>query len=106
MTHQATTAQRLLPLPRPQTAVPEDLVIEPSMERATERLVWAWLRIGLEDAWWMNRLAELAARVLHLEEAREDLTTQTNTLRRDVFKAMHERLDTMAREMGAARSWR
>jgi F-type H+-transporting ATPase subunit gamma len=111
MTHQAPIAQQLLPLPAHATTavggaaatVPEDLIMEPSLPRALEQLMSIWLRAWLEEAWWRNRQAELAARVLHLETARDDLTTQTTTLRRTFFKAMHERLDTMTREIGATR---
>ncbi len=102
MTRHIATAQPLLPWPSRSAAAPEDVVSEPSLERAVEQLVWTWLRIRLEDAWWTNRLAELAARALHLEEARDDLTAQSTALRRELCKAMHQRLDTMAREMGAA----
>ena len=105
-TSQVATAKQLIPLRINANQALEDLVIEPSVERVVERLIQLWVWYSLIEAFWSSRLAELAARALHLEEAIDELNQRAKRAHREFFKVMHERADVMVRETCLVKRWR
>lgn len=100
-TRQGIWAERLLPLPMHRTsAAPADeaVTLEPSVDRALAASAAVWVAAVLSECLWSGRRAECAARALHLDSARQELSKHNVALRLERFKAMHERLDVMVRE--------
>jgi|GEM_PF-2231322 len=98
---QDVVTQRLLPLPVRQ---PEDrggvsdLVIEPSVHRVVNQLASLWIEHRCTETLWSARCAEYAARALHVESSRDELSKWTKELRYAFFKSLHERVDVLVRE--------
>lgn len=101
MTRQEVTAQRVLPLPlRPageMTAVPR-LVLEPSCARVVTQMASWWMAAACLEAVWSSRRAEYAARAMHVEASRQELTKRAKRVRYEWFKVSHERVDVLVRE--------
>ncbi|MCD6229049.1 MAG: hypothetical protein DRP81_03565 [Candidatus Omnitrophota bacterium] len=81
----------------------EDFILESSIERIVEYLVFLWLGRKLYDIFNMSRLAEFAARFLHLEECTQKLEDMDQKLKFKYFRLQHEITDRSIREIFAGR---
>ena len=97
---QDVAAHQLLPVPVTPSANPadRDLLIEPSVGRAIERLAQVWVESVCVEAFWSARRAEYAARAIHMEVSRQELAKRTRLVRHEFFKTLHERVDVLVRE--------
>lgn len=80
------------------------LIMESPLYGVVEYLVWLWLGEKLVEVLGMSRLAELAARSIHLEGSSQELRRVGRTLRMRYFRARRELIDRNMRELSAARS--
>lgn len=98
---QEIAVSQLLPLPAEAIgSAPRqhDILMEPSLEAVIRHMALAWVTaIGVE-AQASSRRAEHAARILHMERARDELAGHTKTLRHQLFKTLHTKVDVMVRE--------
>ncbi len=98
-THQEVVVEQLLPLPVGTLHVDDTrLVIEPSVRCVVERLTDAWVEALCRERFWSSHRAECAARALHVEVSRQELSRRARAVQHAFFKTMHERLDVMVRE--------
>lgn len=101
MTRQEVTAQRVLPLPLHPvdgTAAVPRVVLEPSCARIVRQLASWWVAAACAEALWSSRRAEFAARAMHVEASRQELTKRAKHVRYEWFKVSHERVDALVRE--------
>lgn len=101
ITRQDIVSHRLLPLdlaPDRRVNDPRELVIEPSVERVIEQLASVWVETVSLEVFWSARRAEYAARAMHVEASRHELSRRSRKVRHEYFKTMHERVDVMVRE--------
>ncbi len=90
---------------RARVPVPSSPVLLESSPRAMiEYLVWLWLTQKLYEVFGMSRLAELAARSVHLEGSAQELQRRGNQLQRRYFRERREVIDRNMRELFAARA--
>lgn len=80
------------------------IMLESGMAETLEYLVWLWLGEKLYDVLGMSRLAELAARSVHLEGSSQELQRRGQKLMLRYFRERHEVIDRSMRELFAARS--
>lgn len=80
------------------------ILMESSVARVLDYLVWVWLGYRLFEVLGMSRLAELAARAVHLEGSSQELQRRRNRLMLQYFRQRHEVIDRSMRELFAARS--
>ncbi len=80
------------------------VLLESSVRGIVEYLVWVWLGQKLYDVFGMSRLAELAARSMHLEGSSQELQRRGKKLLLRYFRERHEIIDRSMRELFAARS--
>jgi ATP synthase F1 gamma subunit len=88
---------------RPQIVVTET-VMESSGEDVLEYVVRVWMEQKLYDIFQMSRLAEYAARIVHLEESSQKIKEIQKKLQLQYFRARHEIIDQQMRELFTARS--
>jgi F0F1-type ATP synthase gamma subunit len=80
------------------------LLMESPVEKVVEYLVWLWLGEKLYEAFGQSRLAEFAARSVHLEVSSQELQRRKKKLLLRYFRVRHEVIDQSMRELFAARS--
>lgn len=80
------------------------LLLESPTSRLIEYLVWAWLEQKLVDVFGSSRLAELAARSVHLEGSCQELQRRKKKLMQRYFRERREIIDRGMRELFAAKS--
>ena len=80
------------------------ILMESSVGRILEYLVWAWLGEKLYEVFGSSRLSELAARSVHLEGSSQELQRRRNKLQRRYFRERHEVIDRSMRELFAAKA--
>jgi F-type H+-transporting ATPase subunit gamma len=96
----------LLPLARRSSATDKplpNLLIEPNLDQVIEGWIKAWLDFRLLQIFWSAKLAEFAARIMHLEGSVQELGKLNNNLRMEYFKYLHGLSDRLIRELTAAR---
>lgn len=106
-TVQKVTLEFLLPLEewlvKKQTRMnPAHLIWESRLEDLVEYLVVEWIGSRLEVIFALSRLAELAARAMHLEGSYQELIRQGKQLKLKYFRARHELIDRSMREIFSA----
>jgi len=97
---------QLLPFSKPQKSQnppPSDIVIESSLGDIAGYLIYLFLARRLYEIFGLSRLAEMAARFVHLEESKYKLENMEKELRLQYFKQRHELIDRNMRELFAAR---
>jgi len=108
------TVQRIEVVPclpfRPKPAVgqavdngPKDIILESPLDDIVEYLLYLWLGQRLYEIFGLSRLAEFAARYVHLEESLQKLKEMDNKLRLTYFRVRHELIDRNMRELFSAR---
>lgn len=80
------------------------LILESSVSEVLESLVFVWLGQTLYDVLGMGRLAELAARSIHLEGSSQELERRGKKLLGRYFRERREAIDRNIRELFAAKS--
>ncbi|MDD5119983.1 MAG: F0F1 ATP synthase subunit gamma [Candidatus Omnitrophica bacterium] len=105
ITSQQVELEVLLPLPQARGSsrpIPH-LLIEPDPEKIIEGWIKAWLDFRLFQIFWSAKLAEFAARIMHLEGSVQELGRINSHLRMEYFKYLHSLSDKSIRELTAAR---
>jgi ATP synthase F1 gamma subunit len=87
-------------VPRPSSPV----LVESSLAGMLEYLTWLWVGQQLYDVFGMSRLAELAARSVHLEGSAQELQRRGKKLQMRYFRERHEVIDRSMRELFAGRA--
>lgn len=98
--------ETLLPLTQPpglSGRAPHNLLIEPDGQSVIEGWIKLWLEFRLYQIFWSSKLAELAARIMHLEGSVQELGKINSHLRMEYFKYLHGLSDKTIRELYAAR---
>lgn len=80
------------------------ILMESPPGRVLEYLVWSWLGQRLFEVFGSSRLAELAARSVHLEGSSQELERRRDKLLKRYFRERREVIDRGMRELFAARS--
>lgn len=84
-------------------ALPEDMIIEPSVIRVLEGAVDLWFNSRLLQMFWSAKLAEYAARIMHLEGSGQELSHRRQDLSTEYFRQVHTLRDKVIREITASR---
>jgi ATP synthase F1 gamma subunit len=80
-----------------------DIILESSLGDILEYLVYLNLGQRLYEIFGLSRLAEFAARFVHLEESSDRLREMDKKLKLQYFRIRHELIDRNMRELFAAR---
>jgi ATP synthase F1 gamma subunit len=90
--------------PKEKTDVPEeDIIMESSLADILAYLVYLLMGHRIYEILGLSRLAEFAARFIHLEESSQRLKEMDQKLRLQYFKVRHELIDRNMRELFSAR---
>ena len=81
----------------------KDIILESRLDDAIEYLIYLWIGQRLYDLFGLSRLAEFAARYVHLEESLQKLKEIDVKLRLEYFRIRHELIDRNMRELFSAR---
>jgi len=81
----------------------KEIVIEPNIRLAMEGWIKLWLDFRFYYIFWSSKLAEFAARIMHLEGSVQELTRINQNLRMEYFKYLHGLSDKSIRELSSAR---
>lgn len=104
-TVQELTIEPLLPctawMPKA-PAVSPYLIWESPMEGVLEYVVMQWIALRLSEIFAMARLAEMAARAVHLEGSFQELQRRGKKLKHQYLRARHEVIDRSIREVCVA----
>jgi len=103
---QQIESEILLPLPSPATNVTkinEEIIIEPGINSVIDGWVKLWLGFRIYQIFWSSKLAELAARIMHLEASMQELKRINQHLELEYFKYLHSVSDKAIREISASR---
>jgi len=79
------------------------LLVEPDAESVIEGWIRIWLEFRFYQIFWSSKLAEFAARIMHLEGSVQELNKINSHLRMEYFKYLHGLSDKSIRELTAAR---
>ena len=80
-----------------------DIILESRLEDLVEYLIYLWVGQRFYEIFGLSRLAELAARFVHLEESAQKLKDLDAKTRLQYFRVRHELIDRNMRELFAAR---
>jgi len=80
-----------------------DVILESRLEDIIEYLVFIWMGQKFYEIFGLSRLAEFAARFVHLEESHQKLKEMDGKLKLEYFRVRHELIDRNMRELFAAR---
>ena len=79
-----------------------NLLWESRMDEVMEYVLLQWIGRRLDEIFALSRLAELAARTVHLEGSYQELLRRGKKLKLQYFRARHEMIDRSIREVCAA----
>jgi ATP synthase F1 gamma subunit len=82
---------------------PKDILLESGLDEIIEYLIYLWIGQKLYDIFGLSRLAEFAARYVHLEESLQKLKEMDTKLKLQYFRIRHELIDRNMRELFSAR---
>jgi F-type H+-transporting ATPase subunit gamma len=106
ITLQQVELETLLPLAKAPSAPTKallNILIEPDAKSVIEGWIKSWLDFRLYQIFWSSKLAEFAARIMHLEGSVQELNKINNHLHIEYFKYLHGLSDKSIRELTAAR---
>ena len=83
-------------------AIP-DVIRESDLGDIVEYITYLWMAQKLYEIFGLSRLAEFAARFVHLEESGQKLKDLDSKTRLEYFRVRHEIIDRNMRELFAAR---
>ena len=81
----------------------DDVILESRFDDVVEYLIYLWLGQKLFEIFGVSRLAEQAARFMHLENCSRRIKETEHKLKFQYFRARHEKVDQNMRELFAAR---
>ena len=81
-----------------------DFILESSVGSIIEYLAYLWIGHRLYEIFQFSRLAEYAARIIHLEESSQRIKEIDEKLKLQYFRARHEIIDQQMRELFSARA--
>ncbi|MFA5157329.1 MAG: FoF1 ATP synthase subunit gamma [Candidatus Omnitrophota bacterium] len=81
----------------------KEIILESQLDDIIEYLIYLWIGQKLYDIFGLSRLAEFAARYVHLEESLQKLKEMDSKLRLQYFRIRHELIDRNMRELFSAR---
>jgi len=84
-------------------AIRSEVVLESSIGDLLEYLVHIWIGQKFYEIFGLSRLAEFAARFVHLEGSHQKLKEMDAKVRLEYFRVRHELIDRNMRELFAAR---
>ena len=90
----------------PQSDAPQgqiDVILESKLGDIIEYLIYTWMGQKFYEIFGLSRLAEFAARFVHLEESHQRLREMDKKIRLEYFRVRHELIDRNMRELFAAR---
>ena len=99
----------LLPFALPSSPAPsrqaltQDIILESSLDDLIEYLIYLWMGQKFYEIFGLSRLAEFAARYIHLEGSHQRLKDIDAKIRLEYFRVRHELIDRNMRELFAAR---
>lgn len=82
---------------------PKEIILESSLSDIVEYLAYLWMGQKLYEIFGLSRLAEFAARYVHLEESLHRLKEMDVKLKMQYFRVRHEIIDRNMRELFSAR---
>lgn len=105
---QSVTTFQLLPyLPaedgKPQSANHAGISLEPTPGRAVEMAIRLWAGFLLLDIFWSAKQAELAARIMRLEQSTHELGNLNQKLAFEYFRQVHSLKDKVIREISSTK---
>ncbi len=105
ITTQQIEIENLLPLERKQNVVPKgkEILIEPNIKSVLKGWIKLWLDFRFYHIFWSSKLAEFAARIMHLEGSIQELNRINQHLKLEYFKYLHSLSDKTIREIYASR---
>ncbi len=80
-----------------------EIIFESKPGDIVEYLIYLWMGEMLDEIFGLSRLAEFAARFVHLEESSQKLKDMEKKIRLQYFRVRHELIDRNMRELFAAR---
>jgi ATP synthase F1 gamma subunit len=83
--------------------VSPEIILESDLGDLLAYLLYLWMGQKLFEIFGLSRLAEFAARFVHLEESSEKLKDMDKKLRLQYFRVRHELIDRNMRELFSAR---
>jgi ATP synthase F1 gamma subunit len=83
--------------------VSPEIILESDLGDLLAYLLYLWMGQKLFEIFGLSRLAEFAARFVHLEESAEKLKDMDKKLRLQYFRVRHELIDRNMRELFSAR---
>src|SRR3989338_1936816 len=111
LVNQRVEMVKLLPYSKDQATSEEgprvhfsQMILESTPEGVLEYLVYLLIGHKLKEVFSRSRLAELAARYMHLEESSQKIQDLTKSLKLKYFRLRHEMIDQSMRELFSARS--
>jgi ATP synthase F1 gamma subunit len=81
----------------------KEFILESRIENIVEYLIYLSLAQKFYEIFGLSRLAEFAARYVHLEESLQKLKEMEGKIRRQYFRVRHELIDCNMRELFSAR---
>ena len=87
----------------PKRKIPLDIIQESNVSDILEYLIYLWLGYQFYMIFGLSRLAEFAARFVHLEESSQKLKERDAKLKLQYFRIRHELIDRNMRELFSAR---
>lgn len=81
-----------------------NIILESRPEDIVQYLVYLWMCQKTYEIFGLSRLAEFAARYIHLEESAQKLKDIDKKVRLEYFRVRHELVDRTMRELFAGRS--
>jgi len=108
ITVQQPEIENLLPLERKENVVlkGKEILIEPDIKTVLKGWIKLWLDFRFYHIFWSSKLAEYAARIMHLEGSVQELNKINQHLHMEYFKYLHGLSDKSIRELYAARVMR
>lgn len=105
ITTQQVEIENILPLERKENILRKgkEILIEPDIKSVLKGWIKLWLDFRFYHIFWSSKLAEFAARIMHLEGSVQELTRINQHLRMEYFKYLHGLSDKSIRELSAAR---
>ncbi|MCM8812134.1 MAG: F0F1 ATP synthase subunit gamma [Candidatus Omnitrophica bacterium] len=105
--HQEITAEVLMPCtawiqPKEDPVNRAAIIWESSQNDLVDYVGREWISHRLEQIFALSRLAEFAARAIHLEGSYQELLRRGKTLKHQYFRSRHEVIDRSMREIYAA----
>jgi len=81
----------------------EEMLVEPSSDRALEILTELWLGFKISEIFWSSKQSECAARIMHLEGSTQELIHLNHELSLKYFRQVHLLRDKSIREISASK---